>query len=38
VLGLLGGLLTFGGAYTVFPLIYADAVVAAAWLTAGNRI
>lgn len=33
VLGLLGGLLTFGGAYTVIPFIYNDAVVASEELT-----
>lgn len=33
-LGLLGGLLTFGGAYTVIPFIYNDVVVGAGVLTA----
>jgi len=33
LLGLLGGLLTFGGAYTTIPFIYADAVISAGWLT-----
>lgn len=33
LLGLLGGLLTFGGAYTAIPFIYADAVLKGGWIT-----
>jgi len=32
-LGLLAGLLTFGGAYTAIPFVYANAVVSAAYIT-----
>ena len=33
VVGLLGGLLTFGGAYTAIPFINYEAVIAGGWLT-----
>ena len=32
-LGLIAGLVTFGGAYTTLPFIYSTAVVSAGWLS-----
>jgi chromate transporter len=36
--GLLAGLLTFGGAYTVIPFLRREAVVAGAWMTDGQFV
>jgi chromate transport protein ChrA len=36
VLGLIAGLVTFGGAYTTLPFIYSSAVTSGGWLTSGQ--
>jgi chromate transporter len=36
VLGLIAGLVTFGGAYTALPFIYSSAVTSGGWLTSGQ--
>lgn len=38
VVGLIGGLLTFGGAYTAIPMVRAEAVTIAGWLTSQQFI